>query len=62
MDGDDTTRDAFCDWYLDRLLAPPRAAVERIGRPVTTLSGGAWWPTTLTPATCAQRTSPRLPS
>lgn len=44
MDGDDTTRDAFCDWYLDRLLAPPRAAVERIGRPVTTLSGGAWWP------------------
>jgi len=40
---DAALNDAFLAWYEVRLMQPPVAAASRIGSPITTLSGGAWW-------------------
>lgn len=57
---DASLSDAFMAWYEFRLASPPVAAEARIGRPITTLSGGAWWPHDPHPADVRKADFPAL--
>jgi hypothetical protein len=57
---DAALNDAFMAWYEVRLMRPPVAAASRVGSPITTLSGGAWWPHDPHPADVREADFPAL--